>query len=202
LLDPITRVELGQGLLTQIAALLKAEPRPQSQLQWIERITQLSASGRNALTQAQPLLLRSGDGLNSTKGLWQGLLGIQQPGAARQTPARSTVGTAALHQAMPVPELRQAKAHIICREQHAIESLMNGLGITSGDDQVSAIGAHLHRSQGHHARCGGDAAGVVLLTGMRMEKVLGGLAMEHPQGIRAIERQHPDRQHEVERLLR
>ena len=37
---------------------------------------------------------------------------------------------------------------------------------------------------------------------MRIEKVLGGLAMEYPQGIRAIERQHPDRQHEVERLLR
>ena len=50
-------MELGQGFLAQIAALLQAHPLAQSQLKRVELLAELSAWGGDALMDPQLLLL-------------------------------------------------------------------------------------------------------------------------------------------------
>ena len=56
LLHTIVGMQLGQGFLAEIAALVEAEPIAQTKLERIERLAQFSVSSGDALAQTQPIV--------------------------------------------------------------------------------------------------------------------------------------------------
>jgi len=118
-------VQLGQGFLAQIAALLEAHPLTQPQLKWVELFAEFRTWGGDALVDPQLLLLLGAQGRRRHQRFRQSLPFRQQPVLPGQRPTSTARLPAGLHQPMPKQRLRLTKGHAISGKQHPIKGLMH-----------------------------------------------------------------------------